>query len=314
MSLSQHEAPKANGSVVAKPSKDESYHGVPILDIHVGDPIPSPRAPRRYAVRTTPDLARYFLTFNHERNRKQKPVLIRKYAADMTAGLWRFTPESLVFSVTGVLQNGQNRLVAVTESGQATWFMVDFGWPDEIITAIDRGAVRGNQDAFTISGAPSATTLAAVVNLVHKYDVVRSGDPTRGFSGMVPLSSQMALATYAEDPESWDESVRAGYRVYDALDKSLGAATWSAAHRIICRARGRGLADAFMLEIAEGSGATRTSTRALGDFYRRRPVGATKSGDVREPLENIIRGFNAWVAGKTMSFVRQPGFPLSVVR
>lgn len=300
--------------VAEKRSGSESYHGIPVMELHVGDAIPTPRAPGFWVIRVYPDLARYLITMNVEHNRRLNQNAIVKYGSDMLADRWVFTPELLVFTADGKLADGQHRLSAVAESGTTVHMLATFGWPIEVIYALDRGRGRTNGDGFTMRGIPSASRAASIVNLVNKYDTVRGGSPTRQFSGLGTLSTVAALAVYEQDPSGWDEACRVGTRVYQQLDKSLSEACWGAAHRIIARTRGADLANAYMDEIREGTGAPRSATRTIADFYRRRPVTATKTGDSREPLENIIRGFNAWRSGKTVSLVSRPGFELSAVR
>lgn len=294
-----------------KPLTPDTHHGVPVLDLHVDDPVPVPRAPERYAVRVYPDLARYLLTFNHERNRTERTRKSAQYAGDMTAGLWRFTPESVVFSTSAVLQNGQNRLHAVAQCGEAVWMMLDFGWPDDIITVMDRGAAKTNSDALKIDGNTESTTTAGAINLVFKYDQVVG--TSRSFSSLPVPSAGRALELYEADRAGWATAVLAGYRIYRALDHGMGTATWVAAYHIINAVRPDDVAG-FFAELAEGTGAPRSATRALADFWRRRPVTNTRSGDAREPLESVIRAFNAYRAGRTFAAVTRSGFELSRVR
>lgn len=296
-----------------RPIKPEAdlYHGVPVLPIKVGDPIPTPRAPERYAVRVYPDLARYFLTFNHPRNRSVRKRAVAKYAADMGAGRWWFTPEPLVFSTSGVLQNGQHRCRSVTEYGADVWMMCDFGWPDDIINAIDRGGARTNHDAFKIDSIPNATTVSAAIALVSRYKAIVGG--VRGFSGMALPTAQASLAIYAEDDAGWDHAASVGVRVYSALDKGLGPTTWTAAHRIIGAVHPDKV-DAFLDAVADGTEDLGSPTRKIGNWFRRRPAAATNTGDGREHLEVIVRAFNAWNGGKPMSMPRAAGFTLSRVR
>lgn len=311
--------PRRNGAKlasieVARRESTATHHGVPVLTLHVGDPVPTPRAPAWYAVEVNPDLARHLLTLNHPDNRRMRDRRVHVYASDMVEGLWEFSPEAVVFSVSGILQDGQNRLMAVTEAGRAQWLLMTFGWPDDVINVINRAASRTNQDTFRIAQVRQTATLASAMALVSRYETVRASNPARTFSGIPVPSSQAALTEYASDPEGWHAAVLMGERVYDSLDKGLSPTVWAAAQRIIALARDAEAADAFLDEVRHGTGSPRSASRTLGDYYRRRPIANTKTGDSREPLENIIRGFNAWRAGKTMSLVTRPGFELSPVR
>lgn len=294
-----------------KAAEPDIHHGIPVLNLRVEDPIPTPRAPERYAVRIYPDLARYLMTFNHPENRSVRVREVAKYAEDMRAGLWRFTPESLVFTRSGQLHDGQHRLTAVCEYGSDVWMVLDFGWPDEIITAIDRGIARTTSDALAIESIPSAAVVAGAINVLIKYqDAVGT---THGYSSKVVISAQRALAMAKADLTGWHDASRAGHTIYMRLDKGLSPSIWAAAYRLI--------ADAYPLEapiffeaVGTGSDPSGSASRTIADWFRRRPVSATRTGDKREPLEVIIRGFNAWRHDKPVAMPKVPGFVLSRVR
>lgn len=289
----------------------DTYHGIPVLPLKVGDVIPTPRAPERYAVRIYPDLARYLLASNAKNNRSIRAGRFLKYSADMRDGLWRFTPESIVFTQSGELQNGQHRLTAVADAGVEVWMMLDFGWPDDIINALDRGAAKTAHDAFSHERIVSATIVTSAINVVARYE--QAVGLTRGFSGLPVPSTLKALAIYEQDPDGWQAAGRAGQRVYDAMDKGYAPALWAAAYRVIETAY-PDLAGPFYEAVAKGTDPAGSATRQLGDWARRRPLKATRTGDDREPIETIIRAFNAWRQSKSMAFPRSPGFTLSHVR
>lgn len=301
----------ASKALVKKPATVRTYHGFVILDLRVDDKLPSPRKPERYAVEVYPDLARYLLTFNHPQNRTFRRRHITKYATDMKAGDWHLTPESLVFSTDGVLQNGQNRLMAVTEYGGPVWMLIDFGWPEDIISAIDRGAGRTNADAFRHANIANANNIAAAINRWSAYRVTVGS--VRSWSGMVAPTASQAEALFEADAEAWAQAVHRGDLIYKALDKGLSTSLWAAAYMVI-RDAAPDRVDEFFDELHEGSGRPRTPTRVLRDWCMRRPITVTRSGDNREPFELIVRAFNAWVIGRSFSPVRQPGFILSKVK
>lgn len=295
-----------------KAVEPDLYHGIPVLNLRVGDPIPTPRAPERYAVRVYPDLARYLLTFNHERNRSLRKRSLARVTSDMRSGLWGFTPEPLIFTVSQVLANGQHRLNGVCEYGSDVWLMFDFGWPDNIINFVDRGNTRTSQDAFTVDGLPNAGAVAAAITKVSQYEMVAG--QSRSFSGLPSPTTQRALLIYREDVDGWTKAENMAGRVYRSLDKGLGIATWAAAYRI-CSTVHPDAADAFFSAVADGTDPAGSVTRVVADWFRRRPMTATRTGDTREPLEVIIRAFNAYVreAG-SFSFPKAPGFVMSRVK
>lgn len=288
-----------------------TYHGVRTLALRVGDAIPNPRVPERYAVRIYPDLARYLLTFNHPNNRRMRDRKIRGMASDMAAGRWLFTPESLVFTVSGVLVNGQNRLMAVTEMGEDVWLMLDFGWPDEVITVIDRASARTNHDTLKVEGIANAANLASIVTRVWQYD--RTVNQTRLWSGLPTPTSAEALGIVMSAPESWQDAAHAAARVYRALDRGGSVSSWGCAYYVIARDHPDKV-DAFFDETVEGTGKPKSATRVIADWFRRRPDSATKTGDSREPVEIIVRAFNGWLVDKSFPFPKFKGFALSRVK
>lgn len=294
-----------------KTAHTDSYHGVPVLPLRVDDPIPTPRAPERYAVRVYPDLARYLLTFNHPDNRGIRRRAVAKYVEDMRSGLWWFTPESVVFTVDGRLNDGQHRLAAVAEYGSDVWMMFDFGWPGEIITAIDRGIARTNSDAFGIESIPNPSVVSGAMSVVAKWQ--EAVGTQRGYSTAVVVSAQRSLAIYREDPEPWQIAARAGRKLYDRLDHGLSPSLWTAAYWIVADAYPE-QAESFFAAVAEGTEPAGSPSRIVADWFRRRPVQATRTGDRREPIEVIVRGFNAWRSGKALAFPKTPGFTLSRVK
>jgi hypothetical protein len=189
--------------------------------------------------------------------------------------------------------------------------MVDFGWPDDIIHALDRGTARTNADSFGFEEIPSAHAVAATINAVAKYEAVRG--LTRGFYGLPVPTAETALATYSQDPEGWNTAQSIGTRIYRALDKSLSPATWGACYRIISTVQPDAASD-FFEEVIDGTGAPGSATRELADHYRRRPMSAVSSQDTREPMENILRAFQAYQTGRRWRRVMRPNFVMSRVK
>lgn len=291
--------------------RPDLYHGIKVLHLHVGDPIPTPRAPERYAVRVSPDLARYLLDFNHPNNRNPKPSAFVKYARDMGQGYWTFTPESIVFSNRGVLEDGQNRLRGVELSGAIVWMMFDFGWPEDLIQCINRASSRTNADALTINGYPGAVGTAAAIGIVEKY-LATVGTPLRWSQRL--LTASESVERYTADVDAWESAGQWGVRVYNAT-QGLGPATWTAAYFLVAKARGDDAAAAFFAAVIDETDEPGSATRKLKSHTLRRKLKDTASGDGREPMENIVRAFNWWSGKRPVGFVRTGGaFVLSAVR
>ena len=70
-------------------------------------------------VRVTPALATEWLEGNVALNRRLIPNLVTFYAAEMRAGKWRVNGESIKFSKSGALMDGQHRLHAIIKVNQS---------------------------------------------------------------------------------------------------------------------------------------------------------------------------------------------------
>jgi len=294
----------------------ENYHGLPVLTLRVGDPLPAPPCPARYAVRIGPDLARYLLTFNIANNRGRRDRKIVQMAADMAAGRWQLSPQCPYFSVSGDLINGQNTLYAITEAagmkpGLSVWCVLDFGWQDDLVYVIDRGTARNAADDLHMASIHSPATLAAIASRVWQLTQLMGTD--RSFSGFAVPSGPAILEMVRSDQAAFEQAGKVGKRTYERLDKAAGPSVWGSIYYLAAKESSEG-AEAFFSEIAEGTGEPRSATRALADWFRRRPISATKTGDSREPFELVIRAYNAWSRGKSFAFPKYRGFTLSNLR
>src|SRR5262245_41063508 len=66
----------------------------------------------------SPKLAEYVLTKLNPNNRPMKPAKIKKYAIDLTDGLWGLTGDTIKFGSDSLLKDGQNRLAACVRAGK----------------------------------------------------------------------------------------------------------------------------------------------------------------------------------------------------
>lgn len=132
-------------------------------------------------IRVTRELANELLVVNYD-NRNEKPGAIQKYAFDMANGFWKHrgpgvltlevpssTPEGEETTHVKKLQDGQNRLQAVIQSGVD---FVDF-WvlftddPDMAKVAVDTGAVRTFTNVLQIDKMPNPGVMSATTKLIY---------------------------------------------------------------------------------------------------------------------------------------------------
>lgn len=128
----------------------------------------------------TPHIASRWLETNEENQRKMNNNQVFQYATQMKKGLWMpDTGESIKFSRSRRLIDGQHRLKAIIEADEPRTLMVIRGIADENIVKMDQGKKRNLADIFRIQGVniPQSFTeslLASVINGIYTNKVFLS--------------------------------------------------------------------------------------------------------------------------------------------
>lgn len=137
-------------------------------------------------VRVGPELAQTYLARNvHNRPLRQRHVAL--YAADMTAGNWRYTGEPIKFDRDGHLIDGQHRLAAIVAAGVTLPLLVVRGLDPDAQHVMDTNIKRTVSDALALDGHKSTTALASTARLLILWD-----------SGRVAATGQSAMVTSAQ--------------------------------------------------------------------------------------------------------------------
>jgi hypothetical protein len=95
-------------------------------------------------------------------NRKLRNFRVDQMARNMKVGRWDDNGETIKFSRTGVLLDGQHRLSAVIESDTVQVFTVIAGLDDVVQRSIDIGGKRTVGDQLNLNGKSDGKTLASV--------------------------------------------------------------------------------------------------------------------------------------------------------
>lgn len=132
-------------------------------------------------------------------NRSPKPHKIMLFTRDMMEGRWMDnTGESIKISKSGILIDGQNRLMAIVKSGCTIEFLVISQLDHDIIEVIDSGTPRTTGDTFGMKGITNASKAAAVIKtcITDYFD-----------QGGKKVTTRMILNEYKNDPVFWDNVV-----------------------------------------------------------------------------------------------------------
>jgi len=112
----------------------------------------------------TPELAAKYLVMNTA----NRPLNARRVAAIINAiarGEWVENGDSIRFSKTGVLLDGQHRLEAIRKTGLSQPCIIVSELDDDVFTTIDTGKSRNGSDVFAISGIKNYNTAAAITRM-----------------------------------------------------------------------------------------------------------------------------------------------------
>lgn len=107
----------------------------------------------------------------NSKNRKLRGFRVDQMARDMKAKTWDDNGETIKFSRTGVLLDGQHRLSAVIESDTTQIFTVVAGLEDVVQRSVDIGSKRTVGDQLNINGSTDGKTLAAVARFAMQMQV-----------------------------------------------------------------------------------------------------------------------------------------------
>lgn len=128
----------------------------------------SANGPAYEIVEITPALAKEWLQANtHNRNLRER--VVNGYAADMAAGQWVEDGQSIKFSRSGVLLDGQHRLSAIVLAGVTIRMLVVRNLPDSTQDTMDTGAKRTLADVLKLRGESNFTALAAILLRAYQW-------------------------------------------------------------------------------------------------------------------------------------------------
>lgn len=117
-----------------------------------------------------PDLAAAMQLTNCDNQRKRRPNLFERYAADMRADDFPLTHQAIAFNRAGELFDGQNRLEGVILAVATVQFVVFYGVGGSREMAVtDTGGVRTVMDAVKVAGLELGTRDVSVLRNMHKF-------------------------------------------------------------------------------------------------------------------------------------------------
>lgn len=145
-----------------------------------------------YQVEVTPAIARAWLTLNTG-NRKPSKAKIRRFTAAMKAGTWILNGETIKFSITGRLLDGQSRLQAIVNAGVTVALEIRGALPDVAQKTMDCGELRKTSHTLEMLGEHNPNELAAALKMCWLFEKGMLGGNKFGDSAVLENSEVPAL-------------------------------------------------------------------------------------------------------------------------
>ena len=238
-------------------------------------------------VDVTPKMAKQLLDKNTH-NRPIRQSRVDRYTKDMLEGLWVQCGDTVCVSETGVLLNGQHRLLAVVASGVTIRMILVTGIADDAFPFMDGGVPRSGADALSIEGRKNCNTLSAAAKLVKAY--------TNGKWREADNPSNHAIVEMVGEYVGLEESAR----VAASMKFLAGASGLCAAHYLVSRKDKDG-ADAFFEYLKTGAGMTATDPiHLLRDRLLREKAMMDKKLPAMLVVALIVKTWNLTRSGKTL--------------
>jgi hypothetical protein len=128
-------------------------------------------------------------------NIANRPMNVRRVAAIVNAivrGEWVENGDSIRFSKTGVLLDGQHRLEAIRKTGVPQPCIIVSELDDDVFTTIDTGKSRNSSDVFAIAGIKNYNTAAAITRMFMIWE--KCGHPYHIPSERRPSTDEVLTA------------------------------------------------------------------------------------------------------------------------
>lgn len=251
----------------------------------------------------TPEVAAEMLGANKV-NRRKKDLRIDRYARDMMNGSWRLTGQTVQFSRSGRLLDGQNRLMACIKDGVPFKTFVCVGLDDDAMIAIDKGAPRSFADDLTISGYRRASRLAAAVSAIYRYTQTDDIGALSAQAQRLSMSSDEGFEVLKEHPGIESTMGELGRR--ERLSKVAPMSVMDSFAYVVGRVHHDDMAYFFdrignPVGLKEGSPILALISASEGDSIKRKRIGVRGGLNSRYKVALLTKAWNAYMEGRPVS-------------
>lgn len=274
----------ANLKAVNTPINDEET--IRRIERYIAQP---PENSRIFTI--TPLVAERLMAEHHKANRPRSSTEVRKLANHMSADRWRLTGDTIKFSTTGRLLDGQHRLSACIQSGASFTTHIVFGIDDDAFDFLDVGKKRTPAHVLAIAGYRNAGRLAAAIRWAYLIDEGRTKKRETLEANKV---LELARERYCPQIEEFIGIGQAIYRVNPLIPDAMTAALLYHFHRA-------NPTKAATFYEGWASGAWGGKFKVFEKLSRKlRELHEASSGRVNDVVRAalIVRAWNAFIEGR----------------
>ena len=243
--------------------------------------------------RITPEVAHDMLGVNtHNRTTHRNA-----YAKDMADDKWQVNGSTIVFSKTGLLLDGQTRLLACVESNKAFDTFVVRGVDPMAQFTMDTGNPRSLSDMLKLEDYPNADTLAAITRQFAFYDKKGNLEEGLGKVSKSVFSMRQLLAYVHENYESQDMA-KITTLTNRVKKQRRPSGMWGLLIREFLKSSEDDTED-FLYQVAGTKGSS-DAVAMLLEKLRKNEESAT-GASTHLVAAWIIKAWNAWMQGETVT-------------
>lgn len=173
----------------------------------------------------TPELAKIILDENNKDNRPINKAHVKMLTSAFKHNEWMLNGETIIFSESGRLLDGQHRLTACLQSGKSFKTIVVKGMKDEdVFGTIDVGKQRKVTDLMSLQGLPKAPLFSAIAKQ-HKAWIDTKESERNRFTLAPRQYTERSIALHAREHK---EIVFPAFEVTQKLGRKSAAIGFSA--------------------------------------------------------------------------------------
>jgi hypothetical protein len=242
----------------------------------------------------SPEMAATYLALNTH-NRPLVDNRVNTISDDIVEGNWVFNGESIKFSTTDKLLDGQHRLAAIVKAGKPVESVIIRGLDDVSQDTVDTGAKRTLGNVLALKGETYVNTLAAAIRL--SYYLTKYGEPKTSPT-RYPSNSEL-LRYFAANGDLRDAAPLASQAAHSSLRIPSGLACTLYCHMTrIDAERAKTFWDQLLLNDAPKNSAIwalrETLTRDLSRPHRM---------GTNHKVALVIKTWNSWLEGRKMDYI-----------